>query len=67
MVLVVKDLPPNAEARKAISVPGLGCFPRAGNGKLFQHYFLDSSMERRTCWITVHQVVKSQSDKTQAE
>ena len=51
MVLVVKNLPPNAEdARDMGSIPGLGRYPGEGGGNTLQYSCLENSMDRGAWW-----------------
>ena len=59
MVLVVKNLPANAEKRDVGSVPGLGRSPGGGHGNSFQYSYLENPMDRGAWWATVHKVTKS--------
>ena len=60
MVLVVKNLPANAEeARDAGSIPGLGRSPGVGNGSLLQYSCLENSMDGGAWWAIVHGAAKS--------
>ena len=52
MVLVVKNLPTNAEdAKDAGSIPGLGTSPGEGNGNPLQHSSLENPMNRDFPWV----------------
>ena len=52
MVLVVKNLPTNAEdAKDAGSIPGLGRSPGEGNGNPLQHSSLENPMNRDFPWV----------------
>ena len=42
-------------------IPGLGRFPREGNGNPLQYSCLENLMDRGAWWGTVHGVVKSQT------
>ena len=42
-------------------MPGLGRFPRVGNGHLLQYSCLENSMDRGIWWAIVHGVTKSQT------
>ena len=53
----VKNLPVNA--RNSGSIPGLGRFPREGNGNPYP--CLQSSMDRRAWQATVHRITESQT------
>ena len=60
MVLVVKNLPPNAEdIRDAGLIPRSGRSPGIGNGNLLQYSCLENPMDRGAWWATVHKVAKS--------
>ena len=48
-----------------VSVPGLGRFPRGGNGNSFQYSCLENRMNREAWWATVHRVAKSQTQLKQ--
>ena len=41
------------------SIPGLGSSSGEGNGNPLQYSCLENSMDRETCWATVHGVAKS--------
>ena len=41
------------------SIPGLGRFPRVGNGNPFQYSCLENPMDRGAWWARVHEVTKS--------
>ena len=59
-VAVVKILPANAADARAVGlIPELGRSPGEGNGKLLQYSHLENSMDRVTCWATMHEVAKS--------
>ena len=52
----VKNLPASVgNARDAGSVPGLGRFPKAGNGNPTQYSCLENPMGRRTWQATLHE------------
>ena len=53
---VVKNPPANAGDAGSI-IPGLGRFPRGGNGNPFQYSCLESSMGRGAWWWTIVQGV----------
>ena len=60
VVLVVKNPPANAgDARDAGSIPGSVRSP--GGDNPLQYSCLENSMDRGTCWATVHSVTKSQT------
>ena len=40
-------------------IPGLGRFPGEENGNPLQYSCLENSMDKGTCWTTVHTVAKS--------
>ena len=40
-------------------IPGLGRFPRGGNGNTLQYFCLGNPMDRGAWWATVHGVAKS--------
>ena len=55
MVLVVKNLPANAEDVKEVgSIPGSGRYPAGGHGNPLQYSCLENSMDREAWWATVH-------------
>ena len=56
--LVVKNLPANAG--EVGSIPGSGRSPGEGNGNPLQYSCLENSMDRRTWWVRIHGVGKSQ-------
>ena len=58
MVLVVKNLPANADSSLT---PGLGRSPEGGHGNPLQYSCLENPMDRRAWWATVHMVAKSQT------
>ena len=53
---VVKN--PPAIAGDAGSIPGLGRFPREGNGNPLQYSCLGNSTDRGACQATIHGVAK---------
>ena len=56
---MVKNLPANAgDARSVRSVPGLGRYPRVGNGNPLQYSCLKNSMDRGGLWATVHEAAE---------
>ena len=60
VVLLVKNLPPNArDATDAGSVSGLGRSPAIRKGNPIQYSYLDNLMDRGALWATVHGVPKS--------
>ena len=65
MVLVVKNLPVNAEdIRDAGSIPGSGRSPGGGHSNSLLYSLLENPMDKRAWWTTVHGVIES--DKTEA-
>ena len=57
---LVKILPNDTGDRGDMgSIPGLGRFPREGNGNPLQYSCLENSMDREAWWATVHRVAKS--------
>ena len=61
-VSVVKNLPAEAgDARDIGLIPGLGRFPREGNGTLLQYSCLKNSMDRSVHQALVLGVTKSQT------
>ena len=64
VVLVVKNLLASAgDIRDLGSIPGLGRFPRGGNGNPLMYSCLENPMHRGAWQATVHGVIK-QSDMT---
>ena len=60
VALVVKNLPANAGDIKDVGlIPGLGRYPRDGNGNPLQYSCLENSMKRGTWQATVHTVTES--------
>ena len=60
MVLVVKNLPANAEDVSNMgSVPGSGRSTGGGHGNLLQYSCLENPMDRGAWRATVHEVTKS--------
>ena len=62
MVLVVKNLPDNANAEDVTdpgSIPGSGRSPGRGNGNPFQYSCLENAVDRGAWWAAVHGVTKS--------
>ena len=56
----VKNLPANAgNAGDASLIPGLGRYPREGNGNSLQHSCLENPMDRGAWWAAVRGVTKS--------
>ena len=43
------------------SIPGLGRYPREGNGNSLQYSCLENSMDRGAWWTTAHGVAKSRT------
>ena len=61
VVLVVKNLPANAEdIRDVCSTPGSGRSPGGGHGNPLHFSCLENPMDRGACWATVHGVTQSQ-------
>ena len=59
---MAKNLPANVgHTRDMGSIPGSGRSHRVGNGNPFQYSCLENSIDRRTWWVTVHGVAKSQT------
>ena len=54
MVLVVKNLPANADIRDAGSIPGLGRSPGGGHGNPLQYSCLQNPMDRVAWWAKVY-------------
>ena len=62
VVLVVKNLPANAEdLRDTGSVPGLGRSPGGGHGNLLQYSCLETAKDREAWQATVHGVTKNRT------
>ena len=62
MVLVVKNLPANAEdIRDMGSTPGMGRSPGGGHGNPLLYFCLENLMDRGAWWATVHGVTKNQT------
>ena len=60
MILVVKNIPPNAGDKRDVgSVAELGRSPREGNDNPLQYSCLEKPMDRGAWWATAHGVVKS--------
>ena len=60
MILVVKNIPPNAgDKRDMGSVVELGRSPREGNDNPLQYSCLENAMDREAWQDTVHGVEKS--------
>ena len=51
-----------ASARNAVSIPGSGRSPGAGNGNPLQYSCLGNPMNRGAWWATVNEVAKSQME-----
>ena len=61
VVLVVKNLPANAEdVRDMGSSSGSGRSPRGGHGNPLQYSHLENPMDRRAWRATVHRVTESE-------
>ena len=59
VVLVVKNLPANAEyIRDAGLIPGLGRSPRGGHGNPLQYSCLENPMDRGAWQTRVHKVTR---------
>ena len=59
VVLVVKNLPANAEDTRDMGlISGSGRSPGVGSGNSLQYSCLENSMDRGTWWDTVHEVAK---------
>ena len=57
---MVKNLPANAgDVRDMGLIPGLGRYPRDGNGNPLQYSCLENSMKRGSWQATVHGVTES--------
>ena len=62
MVLVIKNLPDNAEdIRDTGSIPGLGRSPGEGNANPLQYSCLENPMDRGAWRAVVHGVGKSRT------
>ena len=62
--LAVKDLPAGAGATGVTGlIPGLGRFPRVGNGNPRQYSCLENSMDRGAWWATVHAIAESDTNE----
>ena len=56
----IKNLPADArDTGDTGSVPGLGRFPRVGNGNTLQYSCLGNPIDRGPWWATLHRVAKS--------
>ena len=63
---MVKNLPANAgNLRDAGSIPELGRSPGERHGNPLQYSCLDTPMNRKAWWVTVH-VGRKESDTTEA-
>ena len=59
---VVKNPPANVgDTKDAGLIPGLGRFPREGNGNPSQYSCLENSKNREAWWASVHRVAKNQT------
>ena len=64
MVLVVKNPPANAgDIRDKGLIPGSGRSRGRGHGNPLQYAYLESPLDRRAWWATVHGVIKSQTQQ----
>ena len=64
VVLVVKNLPPNAgEERDLGLIPGSGRSSGGGHGNPLQHSCLENPMDRGTWWAIVHRITESDMTK----
>ena len=62
VVLVVKNLPANAEdLREAGLIPGSGKSPGGGNVNPLQYSYLENPVDRGAWWATVHGVIESET------
>ena len=60
MVLVVRNLPPNAGGTGGMgSIPGSGSSPGGGHGNPLQYSCLENPMDRGDLWATDNGVAKS--------
>ena len=60
VVLVVKNLPANAgDIRDSGLIPGSGRSPGGGHGNPLQYSCLETPVDRRAWWATVHRVAQS--------
>ena len=48
----------DGDARYSGSIPGLGRYPKVGNGNILQYSCLESPMDREAWQATVHRVAK---------
>jgi len=55
-VLVVKNLPANADLGHVGSIPGLGKSPGGGHGNPLKYSFLENTIDRAAWQATVHRV-----------
>ena len=59
---MVKNLPvTTGDTRNVGLIPGMGRYPREGNGNPLQYSCLENSMDRGAWQATVHGVAKSQT------
>ena len=62
LVLVIKNLPANAEDVRDVSlIPGLGRSPGEGHGNPFQYSCLENPMDGGAWRAIVHRVAKSRT------
>ena len=59
VVLVLKNLPANAEDMRPGFNPGAGRSPVEGHDNLLQYSCLENPLDRGAWWATVHRVTKS--------
>ena len=45
-------------------IPESGRYPREGNGKLLQYFYLENSMAKGTCWAIAHGVAELDTSET---
>ena len=71
MNYIYLDVPGGSDGKASVynmgdlgSIPGLGRFPREGNGNPLQYTCLGNPMDRGAWWATVHGVAKK-SDMTE--
>ena len=57
----LKNLPAMQDTGDAGLIPGLGRFPKVGNGNPLKYSCLGNPMNRGAWWATVHGVAKSQT------